>query len=155
MESSIVKYAAMIISLFLCTASELYGQNDYPQDSLTMSLCNNQEQIVSKRTNEWRIEYYMGETQLNMKTMSGFLSLNGASKPLYNNYGLQKIFGWVLFAGGIGAVVADGYVKEPDFPLLTLGGIGLSITGIVVGYNSNHTFQLAIRAYNRDICKIH
>jgi len=144
-----------VVSTFILVILQLsFGDTSLPQDSLTTALCTNQEQIVSRRTNEWRIGYYMGETELNMKTITGFLTLNGASKPLFNQYRLRKTAGWVLFFGGIGLIIADGYIKGPPAPVLPLGGIAVSITGIVVGYKSNDSFRFAIRAYNRDICGI-
>ena len=141
---------------FLCMSvcSFLFAQDPFPQDSLTCAVCDNQEQIVSRRINEWRISYYMGETELNMKTMTGFLSLNSASKPLYNQYLFSKIASRVLFIGGVGLIIVDSKFIDSDFPYATLGGIGLSVTGIVVSYKSNNTFRLAIRAYNRDVCHL-
>lgn len=132
----------------------IFAGEPFPQDSLTTEICNNEEQIVSRRTNEWRIGYYMGETELNMKTISGFLMLNAASKPQYNQYRFRKTAGWILFFGGIGLIIADGQISGPPEPLLPLGGLAMSITGAVVGYRSNGAFRLAIRAYNRDICNI-
>jgi hypothetical protein len=131
-----------------------FAQMPLPQDSLTTALCKNDEQIVSRRTTEWRIDYYMGETQLNMKTMCGFLSLNSASKPIYNSYRIQKTLGWIFFLGGVGLVIADGKISQPEAPVITLCGIVMSVSGIVTSYKSNEKFRLAIRAYNRDICNI-
>ncbi|MBN1307428.1 MAG: hypothetical protein JXA18_05900 [Chitinispirillaceae bacterium] len=119
-----------------------------------MALCVNQEQIVSKRSGDFRIEYYMGETQLNMKTMSGFLSLNGASAPFYRRFRARRILGLGMVAAGIGLIVADGYIPKPDFPLIAIGGIATSVGGVVVFIGANDQFRLAIHAYNKDICKI-
>lgn len=130
--------------------SQIYGSET--DDTLTMAQCVNQEQIVAKRTGDFRIEYYMEETHLKMKTMSGFLSLNSASKPIFTQYRTQKISGWVLFFAGIGLIIADGKISRPSFPIITLGGITSSVTGIVVGYRSNRLFRLAIYTYNKNIC---
>lgn len=124
------------------------------QDSLTVRLCGHDEQIFTQRTSEWRIEYFMGETQLNMKTMSGFLSLNGASKPVYNRYLLEKYTGLALLFAGVGLLVADGRWIDSRGPYLAFGGIGISVSGIVVWYRSNETFRKAIWTYNKNLCKI-
>lgn len=123
-------------------------------DSLTAVLCNNQEQIFSRRTGDFRIDYYMGDVQLNMKTMTGFLSLNSASEPIYRQFRRHRIAGIAMMIGGIGLVVADGYVAQPSFPLITLTGIATSIWGIGVFVGANDKFRLAIHAYNKDICRI-
>ena len=125
-----------------------------PQDSLTRALCRNQEQIVAQRNGEYRIEYYMGDTQLNMKTMSGFLSLNGASAPYYKKFKAQRIGGIALVIGGIGLMVAEGKISRPKAPVFLLGGVTASISGFVVFIRSNNKFRLAIYHYNKDICKI-
>jgi hypothetical protein len=144
----------LTILIFIINVFSSFAQMPLPQDSLTMALCKNDEQIVSRRTNEWRIDYYMGETQLNMKTMCGFLDLNGASKPIYASYRFQKNAGWVLFLGGIGMIIADGRISRPKSPVITLCGVAVSVSGIVTGYKSNEKFRRAIRAYNRDICNL-
>lgn len=138
----------------LFSYSGIRAQDKLPQDSLTTALCNNEEQIVSRRISEWRIGYYMGETELNMKTMAGFLSLNSASKPLYSQYRLKKTAGWVLVVGGIAMIIADGQLTKPAFPVWSIGGVAVSVTGLVVGFKSNGTFRKTIHAYNRDICNI-
>lgn len=125
-----------------------------PEDSLTSSLCNNQEQIVSRRTGDFRIDYYMGETQLNMKTMTGFLSLNSASEPLYRQFRRHRIAGVGMMVGGIGLMIADGYITQPEFPVATLAGIGSLVGGVVMFFGANDKFRLAIHAYNKDICRI-
>ena len=125
-----------------------------PQDSLTMALCSSVEQIVSRRTGDFRIDYYMGETQLNMKTMNGFLSLNSASLPYYRQSRIHRIGGLGVIVAGIGLIVADGFIPKPDFPVITLGGIATAIWGLTIVVGANDKIRLAIYHYNRDICKI-
>ncbi len=119
-----------------------------------MALCVNDEQIVSKRISEFRIAYFMGETELNMKTLTGFLSLNGASKPFYRNFRIRRLLGGAMFISGIGLVIADSYIGKPSFPVISLSGIAVSICGTAVFFRANKQFRLAINAYNKDICKI-
>ncbi|MBN1578392.1 MAG: hypothetical protein JW913_17655 [Chitinispirillaceae bacterium] len=119
-----------------------------------MALCVNREQIVSKRTGDFRIDYYMGETQLNMKTMCGFISLNSASAPYYHQFRARRISGVVMIVAGIGLIIADGYIPEPAFPVITIGGVATSVGGIVIFFGANDKFRLAIHVYNKDICKI-
>jgi hypothetical protein len=123
-------------------------------DTLTISLCNNQEQIVARQSGEYRIAYYMGETELNMKTMGGFLSLNSASAPLFRKFKMQRWLGVVAMIGGVGLIVADAKISRPAFPVYTLAGIATSIGGVVVFFRANDKFRLAIHAYNKDICHI-
>lgn len=136
------------ISLLHAQSSE---QN--PTDTLTRSLCNNQEEIVSKRVGEYRIQYFMGETQLNMKTMKGFLSLNEASKPIYDSYRFQQAANWVLAIGGIGLIAADLWVIKSEFPFFAVGVLSIG-SGIYIGIRSNKTFFRAIYAYNKNICEM-
>lgn len=143
----------LVIGSLTAQNGVMQGQ-DLPQDSLTVRLCDHDEQIFTQRTSEWRIEYYMGETHLNMKTMSGFLSLNGASKPVYNRYLFEKYAGWALFFTGVGLLVADGRWIDGNGPWVAFGGIGVSVSGIVMGFRSNETFRKAIWTYNKNLCKI-
>ena len=96
----------------------------------------------------------MNETELNMKTMSGFLSLNSASAPYYRKFRARRIAGIAMMAAGIGLAVADGYIPKPAFPVIAIGGIAVSAWGIGVFFGANQKFRLAIHAYNRDICNI-
>lgn len=146
------------LCLLIAVAAPLFAQMNDPQsppeDSITASLCNNDEQIVSRRNGDYRIEYYMGETQLNMKTMNGFLSLNSASKPFHTKFRTQRLSGTALIIAGIGLVIADGFISEPSFPVFTLGGVTAAVSGLAIYIKSNDKFRLAIHAYNKDICKI-
>ena len=67
-----MKLHEIVLLVCICCAS-VSGQSSEqnPTDTLTRSLCDNQEQIVSQRIGEYRIQYFMGETELNMKTMKG------------------------------------------------------------------------------------
>ncbi|MCX7727608.1 MAG: hypothetical protein N2053_12260 [Chitinispirillaceae bacterium] len=132
----------------------LFSQPYENEDTLTRELCNSNEQIVARRNGEYRIEYYMGETQLNMKTISGFLELNSASKPWYKKYKAQKLSGIGLFLIGVAAIVADGYIKKPSFPVISVGGIGTSAIGLIVYVKANDKFRRAIYEHNKDVCKI-
>lgn len=123
------------------------------EDTLTAALCRNPEQIVSK-LNEWRIEYYMGETQLNMKTMKDFLDLNGASSPYFHRFNRMRIGGIALFFGGIVLAIADSYITQPEFPLATVTGLSAALTGSVLFFRSNNAFRMAIYTYNKNICQI-
>ncbi len=132
----------------------LRAQPSNPEDSLTLALCDNPEQIVSRRAGDFRIEYYMGETQLNMKTMRGFLELNGASAPYYKKFKARRISGSLMMASVIGFIVLDNYVSRPSFPVITLAGIATSVWGFTVFLGANDKFRLAIHHYNRDICRL-
>lgn len=143
-------FLLILLSLKHITFSQSYEN----EDTLTRELCNSNEQIVARRSGEYRIEYYMGETQLNMKTMSGFLELNSASKPWYNKYKMQKLSGISLFIMGVAAIIADGYIKKPSFPVISLSGIGISTMGLIVYVKANDKFRRAIYEYNKDVCKI-
>ena len=146
-----------VLAAVLCMVQETEAQirtPDQPQDSLTLALCANQEQIVSRRTGDFKIDYYMGETQLNMKTMSGFLSLNNASLPYYRKFRVHRVGGIGIIAAGIGLIVADSFIPKPDFPMYTFAGIATAIGGFTVIVGANDKFRLAIYHYNKDICKI-
>jgi hypothetical protein len=147
-------YSILTLVFFTAQPFAQSPSTSFPEDSLTCALCQNNEQIVSKRNGEYRIEYYMGETQLNMKTMSGFLSLNSASNHQYRKFKAHRGGGIALVIAGIGCIVADGYITKPSFPFITFGGIAMSISGIVVYIGANEKFRSAIHAYNKDICKI-
>jgi hypothetical protein len=154
---TIHKAASAGLFLILGLISQAVAQGrveDAPQDSLTMALCVNEEQIVSRRTGDFRIDFYMGETQLNMKTMNGFLSLNSASLPYYRQSRVHRIGGFGVILAGIGLIVADGFIPKPDFPVITLGGIASAIWGLTIVVGANEKVRLAIYHYNRDICKI-
>ena len=110
--------------------------------------------MIPRRSGDFRIEYYMGETQLNMKTMSGFLSLNSASAPWFKKFRARRLTGIGVVLGGIGLIVADGFIKKPEFPIITIGGIATAIWGLTIYIGSNDTFRLSVYHYNRNICKI-
>ena len=147
-------FSVISISGIISLSSAQPSSETHPEDSLTMALCVNQEQIVSKRSGDFRIAYFMGETELNMKTMRGFLSLNGASSPFFRQFRTHRFIGIGMMVAGIGLIVADGYITKPAFPIISIGGIATSIWGIGVFIGANEKFRLAIYAYNRDICKI-
>jgi hypothetical protein len=144
----------LLLSGVLSAVAAQSGTTDQPQDSLTMSLCNNPEQIVARRVGDFRIEYYMGETQLNMKTMSGFLSLNSASAPWFKKFRARRLTGIGVVLGGIGLIVADGFISKPEFPIITIGGIATAIWGLTIYIGANDTFRLSVYHYNRNICRI-
>ena len=154
MKCSMLFFILLQLLLFFSIAYCQPQPVSLPEDSLTAALCNHQEQIVARRTGTYRIDYYMGETHLNMKTMKGFLRLNGASNPYYRQFKMHRFGGFSLFFGGIGLMIADRYIDKPNFPVYTIGGLTAMISGIVVGFGGNGKFRLAIYAYNKDICKI-
>jgi hypothetical protein len=153
-QGAVFMKSAVLVCLFICISLLRAQSNERnPTDTLTRSLCNNQEQIVSKRVGEYRIQYFMGETELNMKTMKGFLSLNEASKPIYNSYRFQQVASWVLAIGGIGLIVADPRISRPKFPVISIAGAVSIGSGIYIGLRSNNTFFRAIYAHNKNICE--
>ena len=144
----------LLCAVFIQRAPAQVRSPDQPQDSLTLALCSNPEQIVSRRSGDFKIEYYMGETQLNMKTMNGFLSLNSASAPYFRQFRIRRVGGIGILLAGIGLVVADGFIDVPQFPVYTLGGIATAIWGLTIFIGANDKFRLSVYHYNRDICKI-
>jgi hypothetical protein len=149
-----IHYYISFVLLLPLLAQAQGNSNQATDDSLTRALCRNQEQIVAQRSGEYRIEFYMGDTQLNMKTMRGFLSLNSASNPYYKKFRAQRVSGIACVIGGIGLMVADRYISQPKAPISTLVGIATSISGVVIFVRSNNKFRLAIYHYNRDICNL-
>ena len=149
-----MKWYGIILFIIGCLSFVSAQDSDQnPTDTLTRALCDNQEQIVSRRVGEYRIQYFMGETELNMKTMKGFLSLNDASKPIYDRYRLMKAVSWMLGIAGIGLIGAvEPRVDTPKFPVYSVIGAGAVIGAFTIGIKNNRLMFESIYAHNKNIC---
>lgn len=145
----------MLQIILLLTVVSAQKKEQNPTDTLTRALCDNPEQIVSRRAGEYRIQYFMGETELNMKTMKGFLSLNDASKPIYNRYRYIKAASWILGIAGIGLIgVVEPKIDTPEFPLYSILGAGAIVGAVTIGIKNNRLMFESIYAHNKNICGI-
>lgn len=136
----------MVLSFyFFCSA---YAQDD----SLTAPVCMNPEQIIAKMDGN-KIEYVMGEYQLNMGTIKGYLYNDFSSRTYLNKYKALRTTSYLMFAGGLGLVItgfSNGGSKAGTF--LTIGGFSVAGTGLVFYFKSNLKFREAIHQYNKSIC---
>lgn len=117
-------------------------------DSLTAPVCRNPDQITAKIDGN-KIEYVMGEYQLNISTIKGYLYNDGASKPYLKKYNSFRGTSYLMLAGGLGGVVA-GFATGKS--LITIGGCALAGGGVIFYFKSNDKFRKAIHEYNKSVC---
>ncbi|HEX3019800.1 MAG TPA: hypothetical protein VHP36_05845 [Chitinispirillaceae bacterium] len=117
-------------------------------DSLTAPVCRNPNQIIAKLDGN-KIEYWMGEYQLNISTTKGYLYNDGFSKPYLKKYNLFRGSSYAMLGGGLGLVIAGFSIGKS---LISLGGLVSAGSGLVIYFKSNEKFRIAIHEYNKSIC---
>jgi hypothetical protein len=136
---------ALLLSLFsLLTAQE--------KDTLTSPLCAHPEQIFTKQSGTYRINYWMGETMLNMKTTKGFLYNNGASRPVLQKYTALKVTGYSLLCVGAGLIITNIALDNRGFHPVGLAGYASIACGFAASFSANGKFRLAVYEYNKNVC---
>lgn len=118
------------------------------QDSLTAPVCAHPDQITAKMDGN-KIEYVMGEYQLNISTIKGYLYNDGFSKPYLKKYNALRGSSYAMLAGGLGLVIAGFSTGKT---LLSLGGLATAGGGLVIYFKSNNSFRKAIHEYNKSVC---
>lgn len=138
-----VRLRFFIFSIF-CYTTFISAQ----QDSLTAPVCSHPDQIIAKLEGN-KIEYVMGEYQLNISTIKGYLYNDGFSKPYLKKYNTLRGSSYVMLAGGVGLVIAGFSTGKT---LFSLGGLVATGSGVVTYFKSNNSFRRAIHEYNKSVC---
>ncbi|NLG18195.1 MAG: hypothetical protein GX556_12755 [Fibrobacter sp.] len=139
----------LILSLLLLYSIPISAQET---DTLTAQLCSHPEQIFTKPSSTYRIDYWMGETMLNMRTTKGFLYNNGASRPFLQKYTALKVTGYTLTAAGAGLIITNIALKKPGFSPIGIAGYTSIVCGLTATFSANGKFRMAVYQYNRNIC---
>ncbi|NLL14904.1 MAG: hypothetical protein GX267_15990 [Fibrobacter sp.] len=128
----------------ICYATLVSAQ----QDSLTAPVCAHPDQIVAKLEGN-KIEYVMGQYQLNISTIKGYLYNDGFSKPYLKKYNALRGSSYAMLVGGVGLVIAGFSTGKT---LFSLGGLVTTGSGVVIYFKSNNSFRKAIHEYNKSVC---
>jgi hypothetical protein len=96
----------------------------------------------------------MGEYELNVKTVKGYLHNNAASKPFLNKYSALRVSSAVMAGVGFGLIGTNIALHKPMFAPVGIAGWTMVIGAGVVFFKSNGKFRIAIHEYNKNLCKI-
>ncbi len=143
------KKPALILTLLLLSSIPVLSQET---DTLTAQLCSHPEQIYTKPSSTYRIDYWMGETMLNMRTTKGFLYNNGVSRPFLQKYTALKVTGYSLAIAGAGLIITNVALEKPGFSPVAIAGYASIVCGLTATFSANGKFRMAVYQYNRNIC---